>query len=365
MVAMPPKHYDPSRPTFYLDNSTLCSAWKAHRHEKDAAKYAAYSALVPWIERVAQEANLCLSHAHLLELESWADTATARGMVEWYEELPVVWVRDPEAVDDLEDRYWTMVAAGVPPKKVADKPFAPSLISSFFAPSREIVSRLLSARKPLVALFDAKLPGLDQRRGRFIANILGVAELHRQWAKAGWTQPQVQARLEQNLRVALRKRAYDTNARLAAERDPAYVNKACTDGAVQDLLVDLYERDARTMPMFRATRLFIRGSVDLAGHGEVVNGRPSNKLSGALSGLLFDYWHLVGAAYCDVFTCDRTVSDWLGDSRVTLGLRPQMAVRGHPGAAEGFVRDLTATWPEATNLKRSPASEKGDAKASP
>ncbi len=71
----------------------------------------------------------------------------------------------------------------------------------------------------------------------------------------------------------------------------------------------------------------------------------SGSESEALSGMPFDWLHLVGAAYCDVFTCDRQVSEWLGDLRTRFGRRHQLAAKGHPGGPQGFVQDLMATWP--------------------
>ena len=74
---MASKQYDRTKLSVYLDHSTLCAAFKAHRPQADAADFAAYRPLVSWAERVGIEANLCLSTAHLIELVSWEDTATA------------------------------------------------------------------------------------------------------------------------------------------------------------------------------------------------------------------------------------------------------------------------------------------------
>jgi hypothetical protein len=82
-----------------------------------------------------------------------------------------------------------------------------------------------------------------------------------------------------------------------------------------------------------------RGQVDAA-------GQPSNNLRRSLSSSFADYMHLVGAGYCDVFTCDVAVSGWIGDLRATFGhSRQQLAVGGYEGGAEAFARDLMATWP--------------------
>ena len=95
------------------------------------------------------------------------------------------------------------------------------------------------------------------------------------------------------------------------------------------------------MPLFRTDRRFFAGLSE-----RVVRGQPGSKrLRDDLKGSFCDWIHLVGAAYCDVFTCDGTVSSWLADLRGTLGLRAQLIVRNHPGSTEGFVHDLMATFP--------------------
>ena len=58
-----------------------------------------------------------------------------------------------------------------------------------------------------------------------------------------------------------------------------------------------------------------------------------------------DVFHaIVPAAYCDVFTCDALVAQWLGDARQTLGLRRQLA-RGDFPSEDDFVAALASTFP--------------------
>jgi hypothetical protein len=341
---MPAKLFDPAKPTFYLDNSTLSSAWKAHRHDQSAGAYAAFAPLIPWVERVATEANLCLSYAHILEPENWADRNTARAMIEWYDGLPTVWMRSRfDDADEFEAEYWTKVAVGVRVDGDGEA-FAPSLLTAFRAMSVENVRRLLSEPKPLLALFDAKID-LVPRVNAFIDLLVQVAQDH-QWADAQqWTDERKQDRMAYNIRVALRTAARSADRRLALREDTAYAAKGCTGGDVQDLLVALYEREPRAMPLFRVDRRFVEGASARIKRGEVRDGRVSNAIRNALKGSLCDWIHVMGAAYCDVFTCDGAVSDWLGNLRTTMGLRPQLALQGHPGESEGFVQALIGTWP--------------------
>ena len=58
---MPSKRFDPTKPSFYLDNSTLCDGIRACRAAPHASTQAAYLPMLPWVERVANEANLCMA----------------------------------------------------------------------------------------------------------------------------------------------------------------------------------------------------------------------------------------------------------------------------------------------------------------
>src|SRR5580658_6508555 len=84
--------------------------WRASSARYTEFLTGSYAAIVPWVERVAQQANLCLSFAHLLELENWGDRNTARAMVEWYDGLPTVWTlsRHDDA-HEFESEHWTKV----------------------------------------------------------------------------------------------------------------------------------------------------------------------------------------------------------------------------------------------------------------
>jgi hypothetical protein len=340
---MPSKHFDPTKPSFYLDNSTLCAAMKAHRLRADADKYSAYLPLIPWIERLAHEANLCMSTIHLQEPASWKDVSTARAMIEWYDRLPVVWTRSRyDDAEEFEAEYWTKVAAGVPVDGNG-KAFAGSLLTAFRALKIDAICKLLAEPKPAVAVFDAKLD-FSAYEDRFINLLVQVAQDHQAVDAEEWTEQRKSARMAYNIRVALRTAAQSADQRLMQRGDAAYLTKKCSAGEVQDMLVSLYDREPRSMPLFRVERKFIEGAASLIERGQVVNGKVSGTLYDKLRGSLGDWHHLLGAAYCDVFTCDGTVSTWLGDVRTTLGLRHQLAVKGYPGGAEGFVRDLMATW---------------------
>lgn len=126
---MPPKSRDPDRPTFYLDQSTLSDAFRSTFVEGARRSDPAYLPLRPWIERVAREANLCLSSTHVLELAAWSELE-ADAMAEWLDSLDIVWMRSYPDVQRAEDEYVVRVVAGVHDAEPTS-PFAPSFLTSF------------------------------------------------------------------------------------------------------------------------------------------------------------------------------------------------------------------------------------------
>jgi len=314
-------------------------------------KYAAHLPLKAWFERVSRDANLCLSLAHILELVPWPDQETADTMARWYDTMPIIWVRSIQDItQEFEPEYWTKIAAGVEVDP-GMKPFAGSLLTSFHAPSPDGVSAFLAESEPSLAAL-RELRGSSAWRTRFegyqngvIEMLMGVLRNHL-WADAqGWSEVRKQGETLVNIRRALWEGAVETDRRLTSRGDSAWGKKQRTLREIQAGLLDVYERDLASMPLMRVTDRFKEGAVARVERGQVVDGRPSKRLREDLVGSFGDWLHLVGAAYCDVFTCDGDVSTWLGDVRETLGFRRQLSERNHPSGAEGFVRDLMATVP--------------------
>lgn len=344
---MPSKPRDPATPTFYLDHSTLCDAFRSLSFGGTTAAPAEYRPLFPWIERVANEANLCLSIFHMAELGRWRDIATADAMALWYEKLPIVWVRSMADVQDREDEHWAKIAVSVKPSEQAT-PFAPSLLAAFQRLDGDALSELLAKREPVVALLDAIR---TKGQGKEVASVLGVAQAFRDdraWAKkVGWSADKQREETAYKRRVDLRKRAMAADQRLVARGDLEYAAKECSGGDVQDLLVKLFDDDPTSLPCFRAVQRFDEGLIAFALKKQ--GGSKSER--DALSGSFHDLIHVsVGAAYCDVFTCDGNVSDWLGDLRDAIGLPHQLSVGRTDSGAKGFVEALMATWPRLDTM---------------
>jgi hypothetical protein len=334
---MASKVFEHGKPSVYPDNSTLCDAFRAAMPGGRADR--AYAPLKAWFERVALEANLCLSIHHLSELARWSDQDTADAMAAWYEALPIVWAKSTQTIEAEEGEHWTKVAAGVTSPGV--NPFSATLLGAFHALTPEMTARLLGSNDQARVLLGASRQMGHDREERFMGDTAQTFRDDLAWAdENGLTTQQRQELEAQNERRALRELAREADTRLTARRDIAYARKPCTGGQVQDLLVELFGRDPTAMPYFRVQRRLWPGFRSRAGR----RAGPSNNERAALAGALEDNLHAsVGAAYCDVFTCDGEVAEWLGDLRARLGRRPQMTARAHVGGANGFVRDLMAT----------------------
>src|ERR1019366_9788765 len=100
-----------------------------------------YATLGPWIERVAKQANLCLSAVHMGELAQWRRTTEAEHIAEWLDSLPVVWTKGIERTQNEEAEHWVRVAVGAPPAPVL--PFAPSFGSALAEINLEATADLL------------------------------------------------------------------------------------------------------------------------------------------------------------------------------------------------------------------------------
>lgn len=334
---MPARSRRPDRPTFYLDTSTICDAVRAHVVPRDSGAHPAYAPLLPWLERVASEANLCVALVHLLELARRHDHESAMAVARWLDGVETVWVRQMVDVQEEEDEYWMRAALGVVPLLDVN-PFAASMLPALghLTPATSPDALAFSSLPKLVDV----LRELDQSRSRAGVRTM-VQQFHddRRWAvECGWTDERKGQERGYRQRVEIRTRAHDARQRVLrrgetiAEHDEAGVH-------VQDLLVALVSQESLAMPSYRVADNFRLAWGDLAGRRT-----PGSKRASAMESTFEDFLHLVvGAAYCTVFTCDADVSECLGEARVQLGLARQMTVR-ELGGPDPFTNALMATW---------------------
>ncbi len=320
------KPFSAGKPTVYLDTSTLSDAFFSCSVESDKRE-PDYAPLISWIERVAGEANLVLSGNHLLELRDWKSERECRALVTWLDGLPVVWAHSFGTVLMLEDEHWLLRAFGQDPDAVL--PFAPSLGSSFDVLSPEASATFLTQR----SLWDVvQSLGYRSSRPRNIA--VGAASGYRYDQQFGLPAEEHDRIAEWNSTAMLADRAIEASRRLASKgfRLPARSGRE-----VAAALTSVLAAQPRALPLERVMRAFTKGFFAKSRRLE-----EGSKKAGKQASTTHDAAHLVGAAYCDVFTCDGDVAEWLGDVRVSLGLQPQIRKKGKSKAE--LVQALTHDW---------------------
>jgi hypothetical protein len=299
-----------------------------------------YQPLKGWFERFAQGANLCLSLFHISELARWGDQETANAMARWYDGLPIVWAKSILTVEQEESEHWTKVAAGVPTHCV--NPFASTFIGAFHRPTPDMTPGLLGKDDQVRALLDASRKKGHNKEERFMGDAAQMFRDDLDWADDnGLSADKRLERMTENEQRHVRELAQEADRRLTERGDTAYARKSCTGGHAADLLVELFRNEPRAMPYLRVQRRLWSGFGSRA--HEWIRG-SKNERKACASGLEDNLHACVGAAYCDLFTCDGLVAEWLGDVRVGIGKRLQMTAKGYSGGAEGFVRDLMALW---------------------
>lgn len=338
---MPARPHDPTRPTIYLDQSTLVDAFQAWYPTAKARE--AYRPLRAWIERVAHEANLCLSSAHISEIARYPDEHRIErdAFIAWIDSMPTFWVRSSNEIIPEEGTYWTRVALGVDPMRAVE-PFTTSVNDSFAAmtePARRFARDAGDGLRPFVEIrieeigFDREIEFMKRMAADIYADALGASA-------QGATKAQKMKR-----RLDKERADIERLGDLAAQREPRLRTladprrrKIATPGKA---LVTLSRRDPRSLPTWRISNAFAEHLTERY-RAKV----PETHEPGDLIGDFLDYQHAyVAPAYCDHFTCDGKVAAALGLARERLGFRPPIKVRHHPGREVGFVAELMATFP--------------------
>ncbi len=335
---MPSKPHNPTLPTFYLDQSTLSDAFRSAAVSPTGAS-APYRQLFAWIQEVSSQANLCLSHAHVVEMAAWSE---ADAMAAWLDSLDVVWLRSHPEVQRAEDEYLVRLVAGSASRE-APSPFAPSFLTSF---GDRVTSANLSGMLSNPTIFGA-VQGARQRASQgerdFMPDFHAMLRRDREMAAAsGISEQRLQDGLAYNMRVALRTRAGEAHERLVERADLEYLATGATWGSVQDPFVERYENDPTALPVTRIVEAYTRGF-----ERETASQRPNSRaVRRRHASAFFDLAHAgAAAAYCDVFTCDDFTARCLGDIRARWSRSPPVARR--PGEEDAtFVGRLMATWPQ-------------------
>jgi hypothetical protein len=322
---MPSTSHRPGRPSLYPDWSTLVYAFRGTRpgEPRDIVE------LCQLVRYVAEQGNLCLSFAHLLELLRGRDATERRARAAWLDSLDVVWLLDRDEVLGLElERLLRNAALGR--AEQLGFPAAPTLLSTFRGLTPTSLPSVLQ-RGTVTALVEAvgddagtqgRLGGLSavgqQASERFFVDRsqyeaeLGTRRLH--------------AELRAKTDRALLNTALAVSAHLAAT-DPSYRvrNGLLWTSPGEDFVrrvmrpLDELRHELPSAFVFHEAMRRVGDHVGRKGHlGSSFFRKKARKSD------VFDWMHLLGAAYCDVFTCDDYTSECLGDARLLLGRAPQV-----------------------------------------
>jgi hypothetical protein len=325
---MPTKPITVGRPSWYLDQSTLCDAIGANFMDaRDDRPH--YRRLLQIIERAANEGNLCIGWPHVHEFAKWNEQK-AKAATQWLDGLPVVWAHQSKRVMDSEVEAVLRTVVGAVPS--SPQPFAPSYLVTFDRWELHALSQGLSRTTLTHIVADARRVGKVDRWDQ--ESMHWATKLHHDRRDNPRTETEKRRILAERAEQALRESVTAVHT-LLAERDPDYA--ALRVGLVEAArrVVATYRTNAGTFHCTRMTDVLHEAFADKAG-SLTLGSQDFRKL--ASGGLDIEHAS-VAAAYCDVFTCDRTTSLWIGDRRERLGLERQL-VRGEFRSDEAFVDAL-------------------------
>lgn len=325
---MPSIHHRPGRPTFYPDWSTLVYAFNGWL-DPDAS--ADDRALAAFVDDVARNGNLCLSITHVFELLRGTNIDERTRRAHRLDELDVVWLLDMSEVLSLELTRYLRNAAGLR----ADPlwlPAAASFLSTFRHWNPEQTAEVLL--KGTVTHFVAAV-GHNQRIHDDLEQFVSLGPMHARRAFAdrklaehnGLSELALRLGLKAKLDQSLLAEALEANRRLVASD----MNYCVMKGSLllppddDDVIGAMRPLDdiRNDLPLNFIFREVLHAAGDMVSKKEHTGTNfftdPDRKSD------VLDWSHLVGAAYCDAFTCDKLTAKCLRDARKRLGL-PQAVV---------------------------------------
>lgn len=314
MPGLPLKHH---RPRVYLDWSHLtraaCPASQADCRLRDA------------VERTGDETNLIISDYHVWEMQDHGDRDRALQAAAWLDSIPYVWlICDRERVSTFEATQCLRRLSSLALCPDAEL-FTPSTTVALAGKySVEVQSEVLgktlqeivavthgSQRQAMDRLKDAILEWIYRlerdERGRKAA--LGMGQRRERWSDNRFLEGLAASALHRG-RVELYRQGWES----------------CS---VEQALAKL--RGGYDLSDFRCMRLQDVALRVVADHIQSISAQGS---------LAMDLEHLVGAAYCDLFTCDQMMRNVLDHvHRRWPGL--QLASTLLVGSADKVARLLT------------------------
>lgn len=238
---------------------------------------------------------------------------------------------------EREDEQALQRAVGIedPPAVVL---FAPSLLSLFDHWGLDAVSEALTGASPLRNLAAAaRVKGIESERALMRGMTTSYHyDRNRDPSTLRMTDAEKEASIARKRRLLRGREAAEAYERLRGVDLRTFHERYRASPNPVDAFIELVLASPMSLPSSYVVELFGLAFIEVAAGRE-----PGGKRARELESSFYDYAHLaIGAAYCDVFTCDVLSSRCLGDTRVRLGREPQIAKGRGALDAAGFVRAL-------------------------
>lgn len=314
---MPSVPLRPERPSLYPDTSTVSYAFRdGYKHQ----------CVADALEAVAKEGNLLLSSVHLLEFARGGADMVRVG--EALDELNVVWLLPSERLDAHEIDH-LLLQRGVPVglRERPPLPTAGSFIGAFGSLPVSTVSGMLRAASIAgylrVVLEDRSiqehLETMATESASLSRRLFVDQKLIERDMQAGATRADIDRRLSEKAQAFFADEVRAAHARLLG--NPRFAEPAGTlfvPPSVEALIAEcpLPEEEPQLLPYSFVSMAVHRAAAMKAGAKQGLRSSYFDRRGGDL----FDWAHLVGAAYAEGFCCDGATARLLGKTRAQLEL---------------------------------------------
>lgn len=318
----------------YLDWSTFGEAFEGFSLHANAGQRALSRAC----HTLSAETNLCFSFIHTWELSHLGDAGRRRALAQWLDDLNLVWVRTDN--DVIKSEVVHAILDAVHGTRTAPPlPTAPSFLSMFDAMDTEAASYAL--KNPSLGNYVELLatePRLTGSLSRFRTLSVESAKRFYDDRVAGLrqvTKDEMIEVLDQKLRASLAVDVRNAVEHLAS--NPSSGIHVLRNGMFVTPTADEVLAMLNGFPDFKALPyVFLSQRVTRSMSFEILGTAKKRRNFEKQRGDLYDIAHLVGAAYCDVFTCDTRVARRLERGRELIGFPPPIA--GRPELVDRSIR---------------------------
>lgn len=285
-----------------------------------------------WLDKLSKEVDLCVSPAHLLDLVRWADPARAE-LAAWFDELDLVWMKSQSIIEQVELATLLLRRAGIE-FELEQIPFANGMLAAFEGMQKinNIVAVLRDHR--LQTWISHVSPDVVARNDESSRGLYRSLWPDRNFANQnGVSRSQLEAQ-----RRAKTETALSEQARTAAG-DLRILSRAANLGIPFKTNVAIDEISLSATPYLALQLEVFRHLAE-----EIMNAkkRPSQDQLIEHRSDVIDAGHFVGAAYCDIYSCDQAMQRHMRGLREQMGKAHALALRDEGKFQTLVARQLAA-----------------------